>query len=123
MKKVVNIVFYKFFSEKEDVQIREQACIFYDDGTVASVSVDEAVEAAHQIAVEEKIKNKDEFRETVNKNRIHVMSGEDFERRFQEFVGLVFNSHWRKDCKMETQLSGLRGLAWSGVDMLLSFSL
>ena len=86
MKKVANIVFYKFFSEKEDVQIREQACIFYDDGTVASVSVDEAVEAAHQIAVEEKIKNKDEFRETVNKNRIHVMSGEDFERRFQEFV-------------------------------------
>ena len=86
MKKVENIVFYKFFSEKEDVQIREQACIFYDDGTVASVSVDEAVEAAHQIAVEEKIKNKEEFRQSVNKKRIHVMSGEDFERRFQEFI-------------------------------------
>lgn len=43
--------------------------------------------------------------------------------RFQESVGLIFNSHWRKDCKMETQLSGLRGLAWSGVDMLLLFSL
>lgn len=86
MKKVANIVFYKFFSEKEDVQIREQACIFYDDGTVASVSVDEAVELAHQIAVEEKIKTKEEFRESVNKTRIHVMSGEDFERRFQEFV-------------------------------------
>ena len=86
MKKVANIVFYKFFSEKEDVQIREQACIFYDDGTVASVSVDEAIEAAHQIAVEEKIKTKEEFKESVNKARIHVMSGEDFERRFQEFV-------------------------------------
>lgn len=86
MKKVANIVFYKFFSEKEDVQIREQACIFYDDGTVASVSVDEAVELAHQIAIEEKIKTKEEFRESVNKARIHVMSGEDFERRFQEFV-------------------------------------
>ena len=86
MKKVANIVFYKFFSEKEDVQIREQACIFYDDGTVASVSVDEAVEAAHQIAVEDKIKTKEEFRQSVNKAKIHVMSGEDFERRFQEFV-------------------------------------
>ena len=86
MKKVANIVFYKFFSEKEDVQIREQACIFYDDGTVASVSVDEAVEAAHQIAVEDKIKNKEEFRQSVNKSKIHVMSGEDFERRFQEFI-------------------------------------
>ena len=86
MKKVANIVFYKFFSEKEDIQVREQACIFYDDGTVASVSVDEAIEAAHQIAVEEKIKTKEEFKESVNKARIHVMSGEDFERRFQEFV-------------------------------------
>ena len=86
MKKIANIVFYKFFSEKEDIQVREQACIFYDDGTVASVSVDEAVEAAHQIAVEEKIKSKYEFRESINKTKIHVMSGEEFERRFQEFV-------------------------------------
>ena len=86
MKKVANIVFYKFFSEKEDVQIREQACIFYNDGTVASVSVEEAVEAAHQIAVEDKIKTKEEFKQTVNKAKIHVMSGEEFEKRFQEFV-------------------------------------
>lgn len=40
-------------------------------------------------------------------------------RRFQGFVGLISNSHWRKDCKIETQLSGLRGLTWSGVDMVL----
>ncbi len=86
MKKAVNIVFYKFFSEKEDVQIREQACIFYDDGTVASVSSEEAIDAAHQIAVEDKIKTKEEFREAINKTKIHVISGEEFEARFQEFV-------------------------------------
>ena len=86
MKKVINVVFYKFYSAQEDVKEREQACIFYDDGTVASVSVEEAVEATHQIAREEKYYTKDDLRQSFNQKRIYVLSGEEFERRFQEFV-------------------------------------
>ena len=86
MKKVINVVFYKFYSAQEDVKEREQACLFYDDGTVASVSVEEAVEATHQIAHEEKYYTKDDLRQSFNQKRIYVLSGEEFERRFQEFV-------------------------------------
>ena len=83
MKKVLNIVFYNFYSEKEDVKERQQACIFYDDGTVASVSVEEASAIAHEIAREEKIRTKAELKTKFNNSRIHVMSGAEFERRFQ----------------------------------------
>lgn len=86
MKKVLNIVFYNFYSKKEDVKERQQACIFYDDGTVASVSVEEASAIAHEIAREEKIRTKAELKTKFNNSRIHVMSGAEFERRFQEFM-------------------------------------
>ena len=86
MKKVINVVFYKFYSGNEDVKEREQACLFYDDGTVENVSVERAVEETHKIAKEEKIKTKEELKEQFNKKRIYMMTGEELEKRFQEFV-------------------------------------
>ena len=83
MKKVRNVVFYKFYGEQGEMQ---QACLFYDDGTVANVTVEEGVEATYQIVKEEKIKSKEELKTVFNKNRVYLLSGEELENKFQEFV-------------------------------------
>lgn len=82
MKKVINVVFYKFYGENGEMS---QACLFYDDGTVQNVSVEQGIDATHKIAREEKIKTKEELKARFNNDRIYVMSGQEFERRFQEF--------------------------------------
>lgn len=82
MKKIVNIVFYKYFNEEGK---QKQACIFYDDGTVEQVSYDEGIDACEEIVAEKKITSKDAFKEMINKDIVHVMSGKEFERRFSEF--------------------------------------
>lgn len=40
-------------------------------------------------------------------------------RRFQAFAGLISTSHWRKDYKMGTGLSVVRGLTWSSLNIIL----
>ncbi len=82
MKKIVNIVFYKYFNEEGK---QKQACIFYDDGTVAQVSYEEGIDACEEIVAEKNITSKDAFKEMINKDMVHVMSGKEFERRFSEF--------------------------------------
>ena len=82
MKKIVNIVFYKYFNEEGK---QKQACIFYDDGTVAQVSYEEGIDACEEIVAEKNITSKDAFKEMINKDIVHVMSGKEFERRFSEF--------------------------------------
>ena len=82
MKKIVNIVFYKYFNEEGK---QKQACIFYDDGTVAQVSYEEGIDACEEIVAEKNITSKDAFKEMINKDKVHVMSGKEFERRFSEF--------------------------------------
>lgn len=82
-KKIANIVFYKFFGENG---ARKQACIFYNDGTVKSCSYEEAISACLEVAREEGISSKEEFAQMINSNRVHVMSGYDFERNFQKYV-------------------------------------
>lgn len=81
-KKIVNIVFYQFF-DKEDKT--KKACIFYNDGTVADVSFDEGIDACEIIVKERNIKTKDAFREMINRDIVHVVSGKDFERNFQSY--------------------------------------
>jgi len=81
-KKIANVVFYKFSGEQG---IMQQACIFYEDGTVKNCMYEEGLEAAETIAQEEG-SNKASFKEMINKNRIYVLSGKEFERRFKEFV-------------------------------------
>jgi len=81
-KKIANLVFYKFLGEQG---IMQQACIFYEDGSVKNCMYEEGLEVAEAIAKEEGT-NKSSFKEMINKNRIYVLSGKEFERRFKEFV-------------------------------------
>ena len=37
MKKVVNVVFYKFYSAQEEIKERKQAVVFYDDGNTTKI--------------------------------------------------------------------------------------
>ena len=80
-KKVINIVFYKFKEEDED---KVEACLFYEDGTVENVSKAVAMKESVKIAREEnEVAN---FSTLINKKRIHVMSGAELTRRFNEFI-------------------------------------
>ncbi len=81
-KKIENIVFYKFSEENSDVQ----ACFFYHDGTVENTTYDVAIKEAKWIAFQEKAIDKDAFSSLVNSKRIYVMSGEELNRRFNEFI-------------------------------------
>ncbi len=81
-KKIANVVFYKFYGEQG---IMQQACIFYEDGSVKNCMYEEGLEAAETIAAEEG-STKETFKQLINKNRIYVLSGKEFERRFQEFL-------------------------------------
>ena len=82
-KKIHNIVFYKSYNN--DIE-NKQACIFYNDGTVVKVSYDEGIDACQKIVKERNITSKDSFKDMINNNVIHVMSGNDFENRFNEFT-------------------------------------
>lgn len=83
-KQIANIVFYNFFGENGKM---EQACIFFEDGTVKNVSLEEGIEAAYKLASAERI-NANQFTSMLNKEKIYTMSGKEFERRFQEFIGV-----------------------------------
>ena len=82
-KKLANIVFYKFNGKEKNMV---KACMFYDDGTVANVSYEEAMEAAKEIAAEENANGRETFSSLLNNRRIFVMSGEELTRRFNDFV-------------------------------------
>lgn len=83
-KPIANIVFYKFWGEQGEMQ---QACIFYEDGTVKNVSFEEGLEESYDIIRSENITSQEEFKKLVNSRRIYSLSGKEFERRFQEFRG------------------------------------
>ncbi len=82
-KKIINIVFYKFYDRGEE---KRQACAFYSDGTIATLTYQEGIEACEQIAKELHITSKDAFQRMINSEMIHVMTGSEFERRFNSFV-------------------------------------
>lgn len=83
-KKIANVVFYKFWDPtREDAM--QQACIFYEDGTVKNTTHEEGLEAAYEIANADRLSGK-QFRTMLNRNRVYTMSGEEFERRYQEFI-------------------------------------
>ena len=85
-KKIANIVFYKFWDPTREEPM-QQACIFYEDGTVKNVLYEEGKELANEIAREAKIKTKADFTNMINTTRIYALSGAEFERRFKEFIG------------------------------------
>ena len=81
-KRIANIVFYQY---NENGQKNKKACIFYNDGTVSNVSFDEGIDACEIIVKERQIKTKDAFREMINNDLVHVVSGEEFERNYSSY--------------------------------------
>lgn len=83
-KKIANVVFYKFWDPTREEPM-EQACIFYEDGTVENTSHDRGIDAAYEVANADKLTGQ-QFRTILNSKKVFTMTGEDFERRFQEFI-------------------------------------
>ena len=95
MKRIANIVFYKFNGERPNMK---QACIFYTDGTVKNVSYEDGLEACQEIVAAYNIKSKAAFKEMINNQAVYVMSGREFESRFQSFIS-------REDVQTSTELT------------------
>ena len=85
-KKIKNIVFYKFWDPTREEPM-QQACIFYEDGTVKNTTYEEGQELANEVVAEEKVATKAEFVKLINTKRIYALTGQEFERRFKEFLG------------------------------------
>lgn len=85
-KKIKNIVFYKFYDPTREEPM-QQACIFYEDGTVKNTTYEEGQELSNIIAKEEKIATKADFAKLINTKRIYALTGKEFETRFKEFLG------------------------------------
>lgn len=94
MKRIANIVFYKFNGERPNMK---QACIFYTDGTVKNTSYEEGLEACQEIVERYNITSRETFKEMINNQVVYVMSGREFEERFQSFIS-------REDVKTSTDL-------------------
>lgn len=97
-KKIANVVFYKFWDPTTEGAM-QQACIFYEDGTVLNTSHEEGLEAAYQLANADKMTGK-EFRTILNNKKIFTLTGKEFEERFQEFV-MVSRQSVQKDVDNE----------------------
>ena len=82
-KKIANIVFFKFYGEQGEMK---QTCIFYKDGTAKMVSYEEGLEACEEVVKERKIISKNAFQEMINKDIIHVISGNELEANFQKYI-------------------------------------
>lgn len=83
MKRIANIVFYKFNGERPNMK---QACIFYTDGTVKNTSYEEGLEACQEIVERYNVTSRNAFKEMINQKAVYVMSGREFETRFQSFI-------------------------------------
>ena len=83
MKRIANIVFYKFNGERPNMK---QACIFYTDGTVKNTSYEDGLEACQEIVERYNVTSKAAFKEMINNQAVYVMSGREFEARFQSFI-------------------------------------
>lgn len=83
-KKIANIVFYKYYNYKGEEE--RKACVFYNDGTADNVSYEEGIDACQEIVKERHITSKEAFKELINNDVIHVMSGNNFKRNFNNYV-------------------------------------
>ena len=83
-KKIANVVFYKFWDPTREEPM-QQACIFYEDGTVKNTTHEEGIDAAFELANADRLTGK-QFRSIMNNKKVFTLTGEEFENRFQEFV-------------------------------------
>lgn len=82
-KKIWNIVFYKYYKNGKEVR---KSCIFYRDGSVVNTTYEDGLNACETIVKERKISSKNAFKEMINRDIVHVMSGEELKANFQKFV-------------------------------------
>jgi hypothetical protein len=87
-KKILNIVFYKFNGETGSIR---QACIFYSDGTIRNVNYEQGIDACVELARELNITTKDAFEKLINKDYIHVVSGEELAANFNKYRTATHN--------------------------------
>lgn len=81
-KKIINIVFYKYFDNEGE---KKQACIFYRDGSASLVSYEEGIDACEEIVKQRKITSKNAFKEMINREIVHVVSGDEFINNFDRY--------------------------------------
>ena len=81
-KKIINIVFYKYFDKEGE---KKQACIFYRDGSASLVSYEEGIDACEEVVKQRKITSKNAFKEMINREIVHVISGEEFVNNFNRY--------------------------------------
>lgn len=79
-KEIENIVFYKFWDNSGE---HVQSCIFYKDGSVENISLEEGSIIASKILKEENITN---IKDLNKSKKIHVLTGEKFEEQFHSFI-------------------------------------
>ena len=85
-KYIENIVLYKV---KEGTEIVKKACIFYKDGTIKETTYADGVAECNKLAKELKLSSKDAFATLINNKLIHVMSGDEFKKKFDSFIPAV----------------------------------
>ena len=83
LDRIVNIVFYKYLENGKE---QTKACIFYRGGKASIVSYEDGIEACVAIVKEKNITSEDVFEEMINKELIHVVSGEEFVTNFNKYV-------------------------------------
>lgn len=83
LDRIINIVFYKYL---EDGEVQTKACVFYRDGSASIVSYEDGILACEAIVKERNITSKHAFQEMINREIIHVMSGEEFVANFDKYV-------------------------------------
>jgi len=82
-KRIVNIVFYKFYDNDKEIR---RACIFYNDGTVSDVNYEDGISACEEVVKAQHITSKEAFKEMINHDMIHVVSGKELERNFSRYI-------------------------------------
>ena len=80
MKKIKNIVLYDL--NQNDIYT-EQACIFYSDGDVESVSKEKCIELISVFAEQNNIKNMDDLK---NNEHIKILSEKEFENEYDNIL-------------------------------------
>lgn len=86
MKKIGNIVFYKFYDENKNIV--EASYLFYTDGTARLATKEEGLSLVSEIAKEEGIHSSSDLSNYVNSenSRVYVMSGNDLAKKFTSFL-------------------------------------
>lgn len=83
MKKIANIVFYKFLDENKEYRV--QTAVYYNDGTTYSCTDEEGLKIAEKYLKEQT--GIEPSREDIKKAKnIHFITGEKFEKDYEKYI-------------------------------------